>query len=101
MIKYNLKCHNNHEFESWFSDSTEFNKLNKKKLLECIYCSSKEIEKSIVPEFHINGTYLKNRGIKEGTYIGKILKILEDEWIKNDFKLSDQKVEEIILNYKN
>jgi len=61
----------------------------------------KEIKKSIVPEFHINGTYLKNRGIKEGTYIGKILKILEDEWIKNDFKLSDQKVEEIILNYKN
>ena len=48
MIKYNLKCHNNHEFESWFSDSTEFNKLNKKRLLECIYCSSKEIEKSIM-----------------------------------------------------
>ena len=31
MIKYNLKCNNNHEFESWFSDSKEFNKLKKKK----------------------------------------------------------------------
>ena len=30
MIKYNLKCENNHEFESWFSDSNEFEKLNKK-----------------------------------------------------------------------
>ena len=30
MIKYNLKCNNNHEFESWFSDSTEFDKLKKK-----------------------------------------------------------------------
>ena len=30
MIKYNLKCNNNHEFESWFSDSKEFNKLKKK-----------------------------------------------------------------------
>ena len=30
MIKYNLKCHNNHEFESWFSDSKEFEKLKKK-----------------------------------------------------------------------
>ena len=30
MIKYNLKCHNNHEFESWFSDSNEFEKLDKK-----------------------------------------------------------------------
>ena len=27
MIKYNLKCHNNHEFESWFSDSKEFENL--------------------------------------------------------------------------
>tara|TARA_A100001011_G_C14280361_1_gene831314 strand:+ start:1340 stop:1762 length:423 start_codon:yes stop_codon:yes gene_type:complete len=48
MIKYNLKCNNNHEFESWFSDSEEFNKLKKKKLLECIYCSSNNIEKSIM-----------------------------------------------------
>ena len=48
MIKYNLKCSNNHEFESWFSDSKEFDKLNKKKLLECIYCSSKKINKSIM-----------------------------------------------------
>ena len=48
MIKYNLKCKNNHEFESWFSDSNEFEKLKKKKLLECIYCSSKDIKKSIM-----------------------------------------------------
>ena len=48
MIKYNLKCDNDHEFESWFSDSIEFNKLNKKKLLECIYCSSNKIQKSIM-----------------------------------------------------
>ena len=48
MIKYNLKCNNDHEFESWFSDSNEFEKLNKKKLLECIYCSSKNIKKLIM-----------------------------------------------------
>ena len=48
MIKYNLKCENNHEFESWFSNSNEFEKLSKKKLLECIYCSSKEVSKSIM-----------------------------------------------------
>ena len=48
MIKYNLKCHNGHEFESWFSNSNEFEKLNKKNLLECIYCSSKKIKKSIM-----------------------------------------------------
>ena len=48
MIKYNLKCANNHEFESWFADSKEFEKLNDKRLLECIYCSSKKIKKSIM-----------------------------------------------------
>ena len=48
MIKYNLSCQNGHEFESWFSNSDEFEKLNKKKLLECIFCSSKKINKSIM-----------------------------------------------------
>ena len=48
MIKYNLKCQNDHEFESWFSSSEEFEKLSKRKLLECIYCSSKIITKSIM-----------------------------------------------------
>ena len=48
MIKYNLKCCNDHEFESWFSDSNEFDNLKKKNLLECIFCSSKEVNKSIM-----------------------------------------------------
>ena len=58
MIKYILKCQNNHEFESWFSNSSEFEKLNKKKLLECIYCSSKKINKSIMAPMVSN---LKNK----------------------------------------
>ena len=57
MIKYNLKCNNDHEFESWFSDSNEFNKLNRKKLLECIYCSSNKIQKSIMAPM-VSGTKL-------------------------------------------
>ena len=48
MIKYNLKCENNHEFESWFSNSEEYEKLNNKNLLECIYCSSKRVNKTIM-----------------------------------------------------
>ena len=48
MIKYILRCSKAHEFESWFSNSEEFDKLNKKNLLECIYCSSRKIKKSIM-----------------------------------------------------
>ena len=48
MIKYNLICKNNHEFESWFSSSSENKKLKKRKLLECIFCTSKSINKTIM-----------------------------------------------------
>ena len=34
MIKYNLKCENKHEFESWFSESKEFDRLKNKNLIE-------------------------------------------------------------------
>ena len=48
MIKYNLKCKNKHEFESWFSDSKEFEKLKSKKMIECIFCGVNSVEKSIM-----------------------------------------------------
>ena len=48
MIKYLLKCNNKHEFESWFSESSEFEKLKKKNLIECIFCQSKNVDKSIM-----------------------------------------------------
>ena len=54
MIKYNLKCHNDHEFKSWFSNSKEYEKLNKKGLLECIFCPSKKINKSIMAPTILN-----------------------------------------------
>ena len=62
MIKYNLICNNNHEFESWFSDSEEFNRLNKKRLLECIYCSSNKIKKSIMAPM-VSGTKLSEESV--------------------------------------
>ncbi len=64
MIKYNLKCNNSHEFESWFSDSNEFEKLNQKKLLECIYCSSKKISKSIMSPMIANSKKIEMNEIK-------------------------------------
>ena len=63
MIKYNLKCQNNHEFESWFSNSEEFEKLNQRGLLDCIYCSSKKIDKSIMAPMIVNSE-IKNEQIK-------------------------------------
>jgi len=51
MIKYLLKCICKKEFESWFSSSIEYEKLKKKKLIECIFCKSITVEKSIMSPY--------------------------------------------------
>ena len=48
MIQYNLKCECGKIFDSWFSSSSEFDLLNKKNLLKCIYCNSSAITKSVM-----------------------------------------------------
>ena len=74
MIKYILKCNKNHEFESWFSNSKEFEKLKIKKLIECIYCASKKVEKSIMsPRISMS---LNNR--KEMVDKKEIIKVKKD-----------------------
>ena len=46
--------------------------------------------------FTIDGEYLMRNGMKEGSAIGKVLKIIEEEWITNGFKISTERVKEII-----
>ena len=48
MIKYNLICECGKTFESWFSSSDEYDVLRKKKLINCIYCDSTSIRKSVM-----------------------------------------------------
>ncbi len=49
MIKYKLICKDcNITFDSWFSNSKEFEKLKKRKLLNCHNCDSVKVEKSLM-----------------------------------------------------
>ena len=49
MIKYKLICKNcDLTFDSWFASSSEYEKLKKKKFLNCHNCYSKEIEKTLM-----------------------------------------------------
>jgi hypothetical protein len=48
MVKYNLTCGCGKIFESWFSDSKEFDRLHKRKLINCVFCNSTSIKKSIM-----------------------------------------------------
>ena len=53
MIKYQLICKKcQKKFDSWFSSSNEYERLKKKKLLNCISCGSIKVEKSLMsPNF--------------------------------------------------
>ncbi len=61
----------------------------------------RKILKIKVPLFPIDGKFLKQKGMQEGQSLGDVLKSLEKEWINNNFKISNEKVEEIIKTKSN
>ena len=92
MIKYNLRCENKHEFESWFSDSNEFEKLKKNNLLECIYCNSTKVNKSIMSPRVVNNKETKSDFISIEDLRGKkeALKKLK-KFVENNFEFVGDK----------
>ena len=49
MIKYQLSCKNcNLIFDSWFASSKEYERLKKKRLINCHNCNSLKVEKSLM-----------------------------------------------------
>ncbi len=55
MIKYKLGCKNCRiEFDSWFASSNEYEKLKKRKLLNCHNCGSHSVDKTVMSPQLIN-----------------------------------------------
>ena len=107
MIKYILKCNKGHEFESWFLDSEEFEKLNKRKLLECIFCSSKSISKSIMSPMVTNSSNkdmnfetINKEKANEKNNLLKLRKYIENnfDYVGKDFS---KKVRDVYYDKKN
>jgi hypothetical protein len=48
MIRYTLSCERGHEFESWFPNSTGYDKQRKRGLVTCPACGSAKVEKTIM-----------------------------------------------------
>ena len=80
-------------------DILNYRKVKSKKeanLLEelCNYYENKE-----VPIMPINANLLmKKYEIPQGKQLGEKLKIIEEEWVNNDFKISDNEVDNIVNN---
>jgi hypothetical protein len=48
MIRYALNCDQGHSFESWFANSTTYDKQAKRGLVTCPACGSAKVEKAIM-----------------------------------------------------
>ena len=88
MIKYRLICKDcNISFDSWFASSQEFEKLKKKKYLNCHSCNSKKVEKSLMAPKLINKfqkNELKNNDSNEKEINKKIKEY--QKFIKKNFE---------------
>ena len=61
MIKYKLKCKNcKLLFDSWFASSQEYEKLRKKKFLNCHKCGSIKVEKTLMAPKLLNKSWKKD-----------------------------------------
>ena len=70
MIKYNLICKCGKTFESWFSSSDSYDTLWKKKLINCIYCNSTSVKKSVMAP----NLFSKTNKISKNTKLKKKMK---------------------------
>jgi hypothetical protein len=88
MIKYSLNCKNcDLTFESWFASSKEYEKLKKKKFLNCHNCNSFEVEKSLMAPSLINKNY-NSKNYEDQQKYDKIKKTISEyqKFIKNNFE---------------
>ena len=48
MIKYTLKCDQDHTFDSWFASAAAYDKLDKAGMVTCEICGSPKVKKAIM-----------------------------------------------------
>ena len=83
MIKYNLICECGKTFESWFPSSNEYEVLRRKKLVNCIYCDSALVRKSVMAPNLFNKTNKTSKNINLEKKIKKQLVYLRRYVEKN------------------
>ena len=57
MIKYALVCAEGHTFDSWFPDSTDYERQRKRGLVACPACGSIKIEKAVMAPAVVGGEH--------------------------------------------
>ena len=87
MIKYKLICKDcEMTFDSWFSSSKEYEKLKKKKFLNCYTCNSLNIEKTLMSPniLTLNNNFKNNKEIQKYKETKKLISKYQ-QFIKKNF----------------
>ena len=86
MIKYKLICKDcKNIFDSWFSNSKEYEKLKKRKYLNCHFCDSKKVEKTLMAPNVLNSSDFKKKDINKIKEIKSKLREFK-KFIKDNFQ---------------
>ena len=88
MIKYKLLCNDcETTFDSWFSSSAEYEKLKKKKFINCHICNSLNVEKTLMSPSVFRSVTKNNSNGKSEQYKEIKKKLLEyQQFIKKNFE---------------
>ena len=106
MIKYELICKDcETTFDSWFSSSKEYEKLKKRKFLNCHFCNSLNVRKALMsPSVNMSKDHLKDVNSSGGKY-REIKKTISkyQEFVKKKFEYVGENFayEARSLHYKN
>ena len=105
MIKYKLFCKEcDLKFDSWFASSNEYERLKKKKLLNCHNCNSVKVEKTIMAPRLLSNKLNTDEKINLEKY-NKVKKTIKEyqKFIKNNFKYVGENFayEARSIHYKN
>ena len=96
MILFDLKCENEHKFEAWFPSSSNYENQLKKKMIECPYCNSKKIKKSLMaPNLNVKSQSKKNSIEKKND----IAQINLEKKIKKFKKFVEKNTENVGKNF--
>ena len=105
MIKYKLACKNcQNLFDSWFASSKEYERLRKKKFLNCIICDSQNVEKTLMSPSILRVANDSKINTKDKKYKKITKKIIEyQKFIKKNFEYVGENFaqEARSLHYKN
>lgn len=86
MIRYNLKCEQNHMFDSWFQSAGAYETLQTTRQLACPECGSTRIDKALMAP-GVKGPAQEVDVIQKEHPLAKLRQVIEanSDYVGNDF----------------